>query len=156
MTQQQFMDGFGVLFLPIPWSGCWIWMLSVNTQGYGKVHIEGRSKRAHRASYETFVQKIPEGMNVCHTCDCPACVNPDHLFVGTMKENMNDCKSKLRQCIGERNRNSTLTKKEVIEIRALIVAGTKQKDIARAYGIQEPAVSKIKYGQRWGWLKETT
>lgn len=83
-------------------SGCWIWTGGLKTGGYGEMWIgsrldESRRKIAvHRATFELFKGEIPNGYLVCHSCDNPSCVNPDHLFVGTQLDNMLDCKSKGR------------------------------------------------------------
>jgi len=68
----------------------------INIDGYGLLWIEGRSVRVHRFIWEHHNGTIPEGMVVCHRCDNPPCHNPDHLFLGTQKENMIDCASKGR------------------------------------------------------------
>jgi len=80
--------------------GCWGWSGSKDCRGYGVISSRNGSKsspeKAHRVSYEKAYGKIPEGLNVCHRCDNPECTNPEHLFVGTQKENMSDCSSKGR------------------------------------------------------------
>ena len=72
---------------------------------------------AHRASYEAFVGQIPKGMYVCHACDNVACVNPNHLFLGTQKQNLQDMKTKGRSTRGEKNAMSKLTENDVRTIK---------------------------------------
>lgn len=77
---------------------CWIWMAAKNSSGlpYGQFKFGNSMKLAHRVSYELFVENIPKGMLVCHKCDNPECVNPDHLFLGNHSDNNLDCVSKKR------------------------------------------------------------
>ena len=83
-------------------SGCWMWRRGANRQGYGKIKLAGRTMLAHRLAFEAFVSPIPEGMQVCHRCDRPGCVNPAHLFVGTSADNHADRDAKGRQARGDR------------------------------------------------------
>ena len=71
-------------------SKCWEWQGTKLKTGYGVVSIKGKNIRAHRIAYELTKGKIPQGYGVCHTCDNPSCVKPDHLWIGTHKENMED------------------------------------------------------------------
>ena len=81
----------------VPFSGCWIWMGSGNKKGYGTIFLDKWSNvLAHRASYMMFKGPLNKGMFVCHKCDVPSCVNPDHLFLGTSGDNVRDMVSKNR------------------------------------------------------------
>lgn len=83
-------------YIPVPFSGCWIWLGSVDRDGYGRLNGSNLGKRqfqfAHRASYELHVSAIPTDMMVLHHCDLPCCINPAHLYLGTPVENGRDKK----------------------------------------------------------------
>ena len=87
-------------YSPDPNTGCWLWIGTVLKSGkleYGVLVYKGKKVPAHRLSYETFVDKIPDGKMVLHKCDTPACINPDHLSIGNHKDNMLDAMSKGRK-----------------------------------------------------------
>lgn len=95
-------DRFQAKVSPCPIAGCHLWDASVNAYGYG-YFFTGKNEAgkdvvelAHRAAYKMFVGEIPDGKVVCHECDVPSCVNPEHLFLGTQADNMQDMKRKGR------------------------------------------------------------
>ncbi len=90
-TERRFLESY----TPEPNSGCWLWTGSVNTYGYGQLHSGPRLLTAHRYSYERQNGKPLKNFG-CHKCDVPACVNPDHIFDGTPKDNHADMIAKGR------------------------------------------------------------
>jgi hypothetical protein len=86
----------------ITMNGCLLWNGQVNNKGYGQVKLVGRWIYVHRLSYFIFRGQIPNKLMVLHTCDNTRCVNPAHLFLGTQKDNMQDCKNKGRSNAGKK------------------------------------------------------
>lgn len=144
-------------------SGCWEWTGPRSPKGYGLFRDDtGRMVSAHRHAYFRSGKVMPEGHLCCHSCDNPSCVNPDHLFPGTPKQNTQDMVRKgrnhtgdkhyLRQSPekvrGERNPCSRLTEADVRAIRSL--AGKKtHAEIAAMYGVSPAAVSHVINRRNW-------
>lgn len=132
---------------------CWLWIAGLNHDGYGSFRLfqirpatDGMIT-AHRLSYIIHFGGIPEDMCVCHRCDVPSCVNPDHLFIGTHAENMHDAKNKRRFVSGRLHPRIKLTEDDVCQIKAL--RGTETiRAIADMFGISNQQVSRIHLGQR--------
>lgn len=136
-----------------PNSGCWLWLGWTNRDGYGQLW-DGELKRsplAHRAVYEKLVGPIPEGMKLLHRCDVPCCVNPEHMFIGTVADNNADMRAKKRHARGAGHGRSKLSEEQVIEVRA--AAGT-HREIAAKFGISHATVNDIKMRKRWKHLED--
>ena len=136
---------------PEPNSGCWLWLGSVNAYGYGRIRRgNGRYTSPHRRLYELLRGEIGEGLYVCHRCDVPLCVNPDHLFLGTQTENMRDCANKRRIRVptlsGEYHPSAKLGAKDVARIRT---DDRPSRVVAKDYGVSHGTICYIRKGDTW-------
>lgn len=124
---------------------CWLWTGARwgLHAAYGTIYNQGHKVAAHRAMWiTTHDEPIPDGYEVCHTCDNPLCVNPAHLWLGTHQDNMQDRNAKGR---GGTRPYRKLTEAQVREIRAL--RGTvSQRELARRYGVSQPAINLVLKG----------
>ena len=130
---------------------CHLWTAARDGDGYGAFQVEGRTLKAHRWGYTHYIGPIPDGLNVCHTCDEPACQRLDHLFLGTQADNMADRDRKGRQYrpSGENNPNTKLTEDDVRAIRQRAAAGEMKIILAAEYGLHRMTVSKIVRRVTW-------
>lgn len=160
--------------------GCWLWQAGVDRKGYGIfMRKAGEHVMAHRFAYEDKIGKIPDGFWVLHRCDIPGCVRPDHLFLGTHRDNMRDMRQKGRsrtgnewktshtpetiqrgdqhwtrrepgkRLFGQKNPRAKLSAEQVEEIRQLSATGKNRKEIADQYGIHWRHVYRIVNRERW-------
>lgn len=125
---------------------CWIWKGSINKGGYGKF---GQNGLAHRFSYKIYVGKIGKGKQVCHTCDNRKCVNPLHLFLGSISANMRDRDKKNRQAKGSKIANSILTEDKVLSIRKMRLSGEEYQQISKKFKIDWYLVRAICKNRAW-------
>lgn len=138
-----------------PKSRCWVWIGSINAQGYGLITLMNpkHTRVAHRVSYELFNGPIPAGLNVLHRCDRPPCINPDHLWAGTQSQNLLDCSKKGRHDgrnrLGSRHPLSKLTELQVLSIRAL--PGS-DREVASLFGVSTGAINLIRRRKRWSHI----
>jgi hypothetical protein len=145
--------------------GCWEWTGSSRDGLYGSFDVDRRQVMAHRFSYELHVGKIPAGIMVCHHCDNTKCVRPDHLFLGTAKDNNRDCAAKGRKLSGDRhplrinkeprspgekNGRAILTEEKVREMRRRYDAEqATQSELVAEYGVSQSVVSKVVTRTSW-------
>lgn len=133
---------------------CWLWTGCTRSMKRGFINWHGRREYSHRVAYLLTYGEIPEGMCVCHKCDNPQCVNPNHLFLGTKADNTHDMLRKGRQggnsvCKGEAHHNSKLTDSDVKEIRRLAKCGVRHTDIGRQFGVTKQNVAWIVTRKGW-------
>lgn len=145
--------------------GCWLWTAGRDKDGYGqfRVHVAPYTNRhvhAHRVAWELTYGPIPSGLCVCHRCDNPGCVRPDHLFLGTLDENNQDKVKKGRQskgletkpwlrAKGEGHPKAKLTTDDVRQIRARFSGGATSTELAAAYGVTTQAIRAIALRKVW-------
>lgn len=132
--------------------GCWGWIGARDRDGYGLLSHAGRFLRAHRVSLALAGQSIPAGAIVMHHCDNPSCVRPDHLSVGTNRDNVGAAVSHNRNCFGERSCKAKLTDAQVREIRRRRAEGCRR--LAQAFGVSESTTSRILNFKKWKQLHE--
>lgn len=134
---------------------CWLWT-GCKSDGHGQICVNYKMIGTHRVSWELFRGPIPEGLCVLHKCDVRNCVNPDHLFLGTKRDNAVDCMNKGRHSRGERNGQARLTESDVLAIFAELKGGKSQNAIARERGVCQYTIYAIANGINWKHLTNNT
>lgn len=135
--------------------GCWEWSGAMKENGYGsfsgfvKTDRGWRSEYAHRASWLIHFGPVPVGSDVCHTCDNRKCVRPDHLWIGSRKENLNDMVLKGRSNAGAKHWNAKISESDVVGIKERRAKGCTVRSIAQEYEISRSQVDRICKGKRW-------
>ncbi len=134
---------------------CWEWTDDVHGGfGYGRLWRNGRYHRAHRVSYELHKGEIPDGMQVNHTCNNSSCVNPDHLYLGTQRDNIDDRvrADRSHRPQGVKHPMVKLTEDKVLQIRQMIKTGMYHRIIAEVFGVHKVTISDINTRKRWAHL----
>lgn len=151
---------FDKRYIPVTESGCWLWVGNSRHDGYGIMSLGrgGSREYAHRVSWKLHRSEVPEGFNVCHHCDVPACVNPEHLFIGSQADNLADMTNKGRRkaegAPGERNCNAKLSAENVAWIRRVYADGRGRdaclsggrysgRQLAKHFGVHIRTISRI-------------
>jgi hypothetical protein len=151
-------DQFETKYIPEPNSGCWLWIAAASDRGYGLFRHQKHTIWAHRHAWALHRGEIPPGLCVLHKCDTPACVNPDHLFLGTRADNQADKMRKGRnrggfgddrECAGTKHPLAKLTEPQVLAIRS---DTRSHSTIGREYGVGQAQVTRIKNRTRWAHL----
>jgi hypothetical protein len=127
---------------------CWLWTGAILATGYGSIRINSKAVRAHRAAYEMVNGPIPKGTLLRHTCDNRRCVKPDHLLLGSHKDNTADAIERGQHATGERSVLAILSNDAVATIKAALAAGVPGRYLANQFGVSESAISKIKHGKK--------
>ncbi len=151
-------------------TGCWNWDGAKCKKGYGIINLggDGPARKAHRISYELRFGPIPKGEGfhgtcVCHRCDNSSCVNPDHLFLGTVQDNNKDMLAKGRNkgggafgphktenmLRGAQHKMAVFTEQQIIKIRALYASGVRQIDISKLMKISPQVVNRVVLRKAW-------
>lgn len=134
--------------MPEPNTGCHIWTAHVNNKGYGFFNYNGKIETAHRVAYRLYKGEIPKGLWVLHACDNSYCVNPNHLWLGTSQDNVDDMMKKKRnnQARGSKSGKAKLNEELVKEIRQ---SSLSVMNLSRKLGIPHQTISGIRLRQRW-------
>ena len=124
--------------------GCWEWQKGFNSKGYGMFYYKNKDILAHRFAYEFFIGKIENMLFVCHKCDNPKCVNPNHLFLGTQKDNVKDMIIKGRKFVMPRDEN-TETKIFTDDIKLIkeMYGVEKVKTIAEKFNVSRQTIYRV-------------
>lgn len=146
------------VMMALDWESCWTWKGAKRRSGsdtYGGFKLKSYlSARAHRVAYALYHGRSPGPLLVCHHCDNPECVNPVHLFLGTVQDNSDDMVRKGRHRMppakGEQNGAAKLSAADVEAIRAKITGGLTNVKIAAQYGVTHSMISRIRRGRAWG------
>ena len=142
-NQQRILDHS----IPEPNSGCWLWTGGISNAGYGLCgSVEKRTVSAHRLAYAAFKCEIPPNRVIAHSCDNRLCVNPDHLWAATHKENSQDMVAKNRSAKGEQCARSKLTDEQVSFIRG---SDLSNRALGRMLNVSHAAIGYVRRGATW-------
>jgi hypothetical protein len=136
---------------------CWIWKGRYSANGYGSFDWKNRPHIASRMSYRIYKGDVPEHLFVCHSCDNPQCVNPGHLWLGTPKDNVDDCIQKGRARpfpLKRLGREVNTAKLDEVAVREIRKSSENLRALGRKYGVSSTAIGLIKKRVNWAWLDD--
>lgn len=149
MRNATIQERFDDKWTPEPNCGCWLWTACGDKDGYGLIQCGGRPVRAHRLSYELHKGPVPRNALVLHKCDVPACVNPDHLYLGDNSDNQIDAARR------GRNASQKLTVSDVVVLRRRWQAGgVTQAALCAEYGLSTGQMSLMLRGRKWAHVDQ--
>lgn len=136
---------------------CWLWIGAKHRQGYAIISYKRKPSLGHRVSWMVYKGEIPESMKICHICDVTSCVNPEHLFLGSQKENVKDAVEKGKfygRNLGKRR--TKLNWDQVQSIRNLHSKGIDRKELQQRFRVGQTCIAKILTGRSWNtnWTEE--
>jgi len=144
------IDRFNQYVTYEPNTGCHLWIGNYRKTGYGGfTYYNNKSMTSSRAAYLIFKGEIPDKMQVCHTCDVRECVNPDHLFLGTISQNIKDKFNKGRCAKGKSNFMSKLNESNVVMIKHLIKEGYSNSYIGKLFNVTDQNIYYIRHNKTW-------
>ena len=130
---------------------CWLWTACVGNHGYGCFSLNNKTKTAHKLAYVQYTGEVPEGLFVLHECDNRKCVNPDHLFLGTNQDNVDDMLNKNRSLKGSDHSQAKLNNNQVLGIIKLS-QHIPRKELADIYKVGVRVIGDILNGVTWTHL----
>lgn len=151
ILNESLFDKFHRNVFPVPESGCWLWINHVRSSGYGTIQVNGISKSVHRVSYELKYGPIQPGMYVCHKCDIPNCVRPEHLFLATAKENSLDMMRKGRHPYF----NRTKPKLTISDVERIKFGNEASIQLSRDLRVSVRTISGIRKGVLYARIKKS-
>lgn len=137
-----------------PNTGCWLWLAGTSAQGYGRIFHDGKPRLVHRLVYENKFGEIPHGLDALHHCDNPLCINPDHIFIGTQRDNNLDRDRKGRTPKGENHYRAKFDSLQIKVIRSIGKSIT-GRSLAKYFNCAESTISEVLSKRLWKHLYET-
>ena len=158
LTTEGYRKKFWERVIVVDADRCWEWMGYKNPKGYGQFGFFGKRTMAPRVCWMLTNGKIPDGLHVLHKCDNPSCVNPSHLWLGSIADNNNDSLKKGRRTIphlyGENHGSAKLTNQDVLMIRELRGKGIEAKCLSLLYGVSDTHIRRIVRRANWKLLTD--
>ena len=129
-------------------TGCWLWLKALSVTGYAVLQYGGKVNKVSRLSYGLYKGEVPDCLHVLHRCDNPVCINPDHLFLGTDKDNMRDKQAKGRGFISS-GAKSGMAKLTEAQVEEALTSTTRHIDLASKFKVSADVIVDVRSGLSW-------